>query len=263
MLLFLAGLGWLLRGVAESSSSDLSRLFEAFLPPHETGANDPFITAERLLERVARYGQQVTLVAAPAFLWFATRAFASVRTALDLVYDVSLRPRRRGYLLGILLGKARDLTMVVATLGLFLLSTALSTGLALLQARGGAVLPGAGAFLGPVWRGVGELIAFASILALFVLLYRYASPRRIRLRAALVASLFSATAFEVARRLFALYVTSASWSRPSMDAGIAAVILFVLWLYYSALVFLLGGVVAETWELRHLLRRHVARAEED
>jgi uncharacterized BrkB/YihY/UPF0761 family membrane protein len=27
------------------------------------------------------------------------------------------------------------------------------------------------------------------------------------------------------------------------------VILFVLWLYYTALVFLIGAVVAETWDL--------------
>ena len=38
-------------------------------------------------------------------------------------------------------------------------------------------------------------------------------------------------------------------SRFSTDANIGAVILFVLWLYYTALVFLIGAVVAETWDL--------------
>jgi uncharacterized BrkB/YihY/UPF0761 family membrane protein len=36
------------------------------------------------------------------------------------------------------------------------------------------------------------------------------------------------------------------------------VVLFVLWVYYTAIVFLLGGVVAETWELRKMLRRQRA-----
>ena len=31
--------------------------------------------------------------------------------------------------------------------------------------------------------------------------------------------------------------------------------LFILWIYYTAIVFLLGGVVAETWELRHMQKR--------
>lgn len=260
ILLFLAGLGWLLRGVAGDPSSDLARLFESFLPPHQLGAEDPFATAERLLARVARYGQQVSILAVPAFLWFATRAFASVRTALNDVFDVSLRPAaRRSFLVGLLVAKLRDLTMVVVTLGLFLLSTAATTGIILLQARGEQAFPGSSFFTALPGRVLGELIAFGSILVLFLLLYRYASTRRIRIRSALVASLFAAVAFEVARRLFAFYLTNvASWSRPSTDAGIAAVILFVLWLYYSAFVFLLGAVVAETWELRHLLRRHRA-----
>jgi uncharacterized BrkB/YihY/UPF0761 family membrane protein len=39
------------------------------------------------------------------------------------------------------------------------------------------------------------------------------------------------------------------------DANIGAGVLFVLWVYYTALVFLLGGVVAETWELRRMQQR--------
>ena len=44
----------------------------------------------------------------------------------------------------------------------------------------------------------------------------------------------------------------------SDDATIGALVLFVLWLYYTALVFLLGGVVAETWELRRMQQRQRA-----
>ena len=42
------------------------------------------------------------------------------------------------------------------------------------------------------------------------------------------------------------------------DANIGAAVLFVLWIYYTAIVFLLGGVVAETWELRKMQRRQRA-----
>ncbi len=77
------------------------------------------------------------------------------------------------------------------------------------------------------------------------------------------ASLFSAVAFEVAKRLFGLYMTNvASFERAAVDVNLGALILFILWMYYSALVFLLGGVVAETWELRELQRRQRARVGE-
>jgi membrane protein len=68
---------------------------------------------------------------------------------------------------------------------------------------------------------------------------------------ALVASVFTAGLYEVAKRLFALYVREvAAIERFSFDANIGAIILFVLWIFYTAFVFLLGGVVAQTWELR-------------
>ena len=42
---------------------------------------------------------------------------------------------------------------------------------------------------------------------------------------------------------------------PVGDANIGAAVLFILWVYYTAIVFLLGGVVAETWELRQMQQR--------
>ena len=39
------------------------------------------------------------------------------------------------------------------------------------------------------------------------------------------------------------------------DANIGAAVLFILWVYYTAIVFLLGGVVAETWDLRRMQQR--------
>ena len=233
-------------------------MFEQFLPPHERGPGDPFAAGEQLLGRIAEFGQRVTLVAVPAFLWFATRTFASIRTALNDIYDVSLRPApRRHFLLGFLYGKLRDLSMVVMTLLLFLTSTAISTGLALAQAWGEGRLPSFSFWLGNVGNILGQAVAFGFIVLLFFGLYRFASPRKIRWSAALLASVFAAVAFEAARRIFAFYVLNVVTStRTSNDAQLGAIILCVIWVYYSALVFLLGGVVAETWEMRRLLRRH-------
>ena len=36
--------------------------------------------------------------------------------------------------------------------------------------------------------------------------------------------------------------------------SVGPIIVFVIWVYYSAFVFLLGGVIAETWELRTMQR---------
>ena len=65
--------------------------------------------------------------------------------------------------------------------------------------------------------------------------------------------MFTAVLFEIAKRLYGLYLANfASFEGPSGDANIGAAGLFILWIYYTAIVFLLGGVVSETWELRKM-----------
>ena len=89
--------------------------------------------------------------------------------------------------------------------------------------------------------------------------YRYASVRRLPWRTALCASIFTAVLFEVAKRLYGLYLANfASFESQGGDANLGAAVLFILWVYYTAIVFLLGAVVAETWELRKMQQRQRA-----
>ena len=116
--------------------------------------------------------------------------------------------------------------------------------------------PGLRFFVSTAGRGITEMVAFVFSASLFYLVYRHASPRRLPRRAALAGSLFTALLFEVAKRLYGWYLHSlAVVDRFSADANLGAVILFVVWLYYTALVFLLGAVVAETWDLLGRQRR--------
>jgi membrane protein len=236
---------------------DPQSLFERFLPPHEREAgSDPFAAVETILAQITTVGQNLSLVAIPAFLWFSTRLFGSIRTALNAIYDVSVRPPRGGnFLVRYGLAKLRDLGMVAMTLTFFLANTLLTTGLSLLQAYARARGRGDGVFLTTLEAYAAQIFGFALLIVLFFLLYRYASLRKVRWPAALIAALFMAFAFEVAKRLYALYLRGATgYGTATLDATIGAMILFVVWLYYSALVFLLGGVVAETWELRTMQR---------
>jgi membrane protein len=191
-------------------------------------------------------------VAVPAFVWFSTRLFAGVRTALNEIYDVSVRPSRpRHPIIAYLRGKLRDAGMVLATLLLFLGNTAVTAGLAYGESRGALVAPHLRFWVNWLGRLTGEGLAFAFQVVLFYVVYRYASLRRIPGRIALIASVFSAVCFEIAKRLYGLYLAHiASFESMSGDGQVGAVVLFVLWVYYTAIVFLVGGVVAEMWDLR-------------
>jgi membrane protein len=144
--------------------------------------------------------------------------------------------------------------MVFMVILLFLANTAVTTGYGVLRA--------ASAFSGIVGQVIqtfegwlGEVLGLLFLVALFFLLYRHAALRRVRWQAALVASTFAAVAFELAKRLFALYLARVGGpGAATAVTSVGPIVVFVIWVYYSALVFLLGGVIAETWELRTMQR---------
>jgi membrane protein len=106
-----------------------------------------------------------------------------------------------------------------------------------------------------LWRLSLELIAFGLGVVLFFTVFKLLPSRRIQWRTALVAAVFCALGFEVAKRLYALYVVRfATLDRVASDANIVALFLFLLWVYYTAYLFLLGGEVAEMYDLVRMRR---------
>jgi membrane protein len=261
VLLLLVGLSHLAQLSAQASSTDITGLFDRFLPTSGMGPGNPFDTVKRLLTRITANRGTVSLYALPLFIWFSTRLFSSVRTGLNEIFDVSVHSRQRHFVVGYLFGKLRDAGMVLATVILFLANTLLSAGLTVVQAWGtGAKVrfPVLGFFVTSVGGLLTQALAFGFSLSLFFLLYKYASIRRLPWRAAVLASAFTAALFEVAKRIFGWYLHVAAVNRLSMDANFGALVMFVVWLYYTSLVFLLGAVVAETWDLRERQRRQEA-----
>ena len=100
----------------------------------------------------------------------------------------------------------------------------------------------------------GRLLAFVTITMMFFALYKYLPNRKIRWQTALTAAVFSAVAIELAKVLFGAVV---SWFNPgSLYAGtLAALIVAVVWVYYVAMIFILGGEVAQVAELRRMRKR--------
>ncbi len=258
LLLVLVALTHVAHLSPRSSAQDLQQLFQRLMPPTGSDGEGPFAAVEKFFLGLTRARGTISLYAIPLFVWFSTRLFASIRTSLTLVYDVPRRSTGQHFIIGYLLGKLRDAVMVVLTVSLIIANAVLSGGLKIIGARGQELIsavPALGFFVSGLGYVVTQVVAFGFSVLVFYLVYRHASPRRLPRRAALAGSLFTAVLFEFAKRAFGWYLHNlAVVNRFSADANIGAVILFVLWLYYTALVFLIGAVVAETWDLWHRQR---------
>lgn len=261
-ILVIAGLGYVLDRTAYFGAADPGELIRSFLParvPRE-GSPDPVGVGERLLAMVRDFRSRLTWVMVPAFLWFASRLFGGVRVALSQVFGAKARQRHHlpalDFILTYFFAKLRDLRMIGVVLALALVNTLFSAGVALLNLEGVQLAPPWTFFATGLGRLLTELIAIASALALFTLLYRYASPKRLDWRGALLAGGVAAVGFEIAKRLFGLYLAYiARGGVFSVDANIGAGLLFILWIWYMSLVFLLGAVAARVWEDERADRR--------
>lgn len=247
----------LVQGPSGAAAHDLLSAIDRFLPPSVgSSGRDPSEVIRALLGRVAENRSRLSLYAVPLFIWFSTRLFASARTALNRIYRVATPPRKpRHFVMSFLVAKTWDVLMVGATLLLFLLyiliSSALTTVFTWGAAQATVTAAPVVAYLG---RFAGVMLTFGGALVFFLMVYRFGAARLLRWRTALGSATFAAVAFEAARRAFGLYLLSlASGNSPSVYANLGAASVFVLWTYFAALVFLLGGVVAETWSERRMM----------
>ena len=234
--LLLALVGYLVQHQLATHQLQLSELLERFLPPAPDAAGGgAFEQVEHVLSGVVAQRARLTLFGVPLFLWFSTRLFGGLRAALNEVFDTEEnRPWP--------MAKMIDLGMVFTTAALLVASTLLPA----VEARGSTDW-GSRFFL--------ELLAFAFSTLLFYLVFKLLPSRRIYWRTALVAATFCALAFEVAKRLYTLYLARfVTFDRVASDANALAFLLFFLWIYYTAYVFLLGGEVAETYDLIRMRR---------
>jgi membrane protein len=246
-LLLITGFTYLLPKLLEVDPSAAVRQFITGLLPVEGGTSAVLITG--LMDDVLRTRGSVTAYSAVLFLLLSTRLFGSLRTALAEVFDIEHER-------GMLRGKIFDLQITIVATVLFVASQVVSTYLLLGTTRGLRVMSElglSGEVVGRFEFWTARTLSFAFIALMMFALYKFLPIRRVRTRTAWLAALFSAVFFELAKYIFRLIFTLIDPS--SLFTGtIAALVIVVAWLYYAALIFLIGGEVGQVYELRRTRR---------
>jgi membrane protein len=244
LLLFATSLTYLLNESTEVASAEIIALVNRFLP---ATSSEPVTD---ILSKIIAARGTVGLYAAIGFIWFSTRLFGSLRSILNAIFDIEIDR-------GIIDGKIYDVKVTVVSSLLFVMYTSLSAYIAIASSRGVAVLEAVGLredVMGTLEYTLGRIVAFVFIAALFFGLYKYLPYKKMRWQTALVAAAFTGVMFEIAKFGFTYYVTS--FKPGSLYTGtVAALVIVVLWVYYASLVFILGGEVAQVFELRHVRHR--------
>src|SRR5690349_11267057 len=246
LLLLVVGMATLLHQSATASSAEINALLDKVMPPHPDSADTPI---QKVLDDIIQARGVIRLYSAVGFIWFSTRLFGSLRSVLADVFDIETDR-------GIIAGKLFDIQITIMATLLLVAYTALSAYLALATTRGVQIFERIGIradVMGTVEYVFGRMVAFIFVALMFFSLYKFLPNRKIRWPTALLAAVFTSTMFEIAKNVFTTYV--AEFNPGSIYTGtLYALVIVVFWVYYAAMIFILGGEVAQVYELRRVRR---------
>jgi membrane protein len=186
---------------------------------------------------------------AAGYFWFTARLFGALRSALSQVLDFGTQR-------GVVAGKLHDFQLTLVATLLVTAYLALSAYVAIATTRGVQLFVSLGIrsdVMGSVEYGIGRLLAFILVVVLIFLLYRLIPVRGIPGRAAFAGAVTASIMFELTRVAYAAFTEYLSPA--TIYTGVLyTIVSVVFWVYYAAVIFLIGGEVARVYEIRNANR---------
>jgi len=221
-------------------SPDVVEVVLGYLPAGAGVGLQDFV--DRVLEGLVAERAGLSVIGAVVLAWISTRLVGTLRVVLRQTFDIDTDR-------GIIRGKLFDFKVVLLGATLIILNFGITVGVRTLEALGAIFFAAEGWGARLLGEVVARGLAFASAWILFLLLYRFLPARKVAFRTAVAGATFAAVGFELLKELFAWYVTSvATYSNAYGSLAAGAVLFF--WIYYSSIVFVLGAIIARTYEVR-------------
>ncbi len=187
--------------------------------------------------RLQRAGVWPTILGVASMLFGATTVLAQLRSSLNAFWDVRAKPMRSD-VANFFLTRLLSLGMLL-TIGFLLLASLLAS-IAL-----GAVIQYANAWIPvptPLVSSVNVLVSLVVVTLMFALILRVLPDVRLSWRDVGQSAVVTGILFLVGQSLISMYVTRIGPDSPYGASG--ALVIVVLWVYYSALLVYFGTAIA-------------------
>ena len=218
----------------------LTGQFQALMGQDVARQVDTMMTSAE--EKTASGSGARLMLSIAGLLFGATGAFVSLQTALNRAWEVEPDPRRGG-IKNFITKRFLSLGMVLGIAFLVLVSLALT---AALSAFGKAVF---GGFGDAVAKGLDFVLTFAVISLLFAAMFKVLPDAKVEWRDVWVGAIATALLFVVGKFLIGLYIGQSDPGSTFGAAGALAVLL--VWIYYAAVILLLGAEFTQAWMKHH------------
>jgi membrane protein len=183
-----------------------------------------------------------SIIGITALVVVASGFFTEIEDALNVIWKA---PRKESYFYQLLRGRVMSLTLVIGLGFLLLFSMVVATGVRML----GRVLDQVTGISGIVVGILNLGISLTVVSLLFAALYKVLPNRKLEWRDVIVASIGTAIMFEAGQTVIGYYL--ANFISANIYGAAGGIIVLLIWVYYSAQIFLLGAEFTKVWALHY------------
>ncbi len=232
-----------LGGILERSTiqSEISAFIEKMIPYGTYAETVKQFVFDRIEEFTA-YRRVAGYIGGFGLLFAASGLFSSMRTILNRIYDTRVTKHA-------VVGKLRDLGMIILVMAYFLISTTVLPLLEIVKDSASHVKLLRFLEMGPIERASFFIISFLIIYIAFYVLYLLIPYEKLGKRVVMVSAFWAALLWELAKQAFGYYITHVA-SLKAIYGTYVFLIIVGIWFYYSSIAFILGAEIGQLYRER-------------
>jgi membrane protein len=210
---------------------------------------------QSLLESVSQPEESIagTIIGTVLLLVGATTVFGELQDAFDRIWRAPAKEEAGWW--KVLRGRLLSFGMILGIGFLLIVSLVFSAALAALGKWWGPYFPG----LEALATAVNFIFSFALMTAMFAMLYKFMPRVKIAWKDVWAGATVTALLFAVGKLLIGLYIGKSAISSGFGAAG--SLVIVLVWVYYSAQIFLLGAEFTRIYSHAHGSRKEQAAPE--
>ncbi len=207
----------------------------------DTVGREAAVIIERLIANAGQSGSGIiaTLISTALLFWGASGLFGQLQRALNAIWGIE--PTSNQGITGILRKRLISFGMVLLIGILLLLSLTAGTIINALGDFLDTMLP----VIGPLLPHLKILVSFGLLILLFAIIFWLLPDVEIAWRDVFLGATVTAVLFAVGEYLIGLYLSNSSVSSTYGAAG--SLVIVLLWIYYSAQIFLFGAEFTQVY----------------
>lgn len=198
------------------------------------------------LPEVIQYKTLAGFIGVIGLLFTSTWIFSSIRTILNQIFHVKIV---KGYLYGLF----RDILMVILLVFLISLTTFMYPAVKLFYELTKYYPAIQHLTASPLWNLGLYVLSLGLMFVMFFLLYYLIPYEQLGKKVAYVSAFWATLLWEIARNVFRYYINTTLSSNPLYGAFVL-ILAILLWVFYSACLFIVGAEVGQLFRERHLFK---------